>query len=731
MSTSTLNVNIGVLGHVDSGKTSLVRVLSTMFSTASLDKSPMSRQRGMTLDLGFSGATLDVPENVEADHPGRYDALQLTFVDCPGHASLIKTVIGGAHIIDMMILVVNVVKGFQAQTAECLVIGEITTDKMIVVLNKVDLIPPASRKERISSETKKIRKILEDSRFKSAQIVAVSAHVGGGGKSGGGSDFNVARADVKTIGIDSLISTVTSMVSIPDRAAISKSGSLFLSVDHCFPIRGQGTVLTGTIVRGSVRVGDVVEITSHLKIKKKVKSIQMFRKPVQSAQVGDRVGICVAGLDAKSIERGIVAAPDTVPRISGALCLVRRVRFFRKRHACLSGGTFHVTVGHTTTMATVTFFGAAELKNEIDRAGRTESPWFLDRIPKREFDWDREYEYQSEMIGSSRRSEDMDESSFDRKDVRGVVGGDVGVMGREPLQWALLRFDKPTQCRLDSIVIGSRLDLKDEDMKTCRLAFFGCLTCPVHVEDSEALAKIRIFKGRTKMGSISKVDKHHPGQVIVDGLFSAAVPRKRVLGLKLFNKSGDIGIVRELFGGTGKLKVQFEPDAAKRLRLKQSVVLKMRKYVFAHDRKGLTQAWLDAEDCSPLNEEDIVALSLKDAAAVATKKKKKKKPTSETSNSNRDGSRRKIAAGNKDGELNPSQGRGRGRGVAVDAKYLPPPMLGRGRGRGRGRGATVPSLHAFAAPGVGRGRGRGRGLGGLQSASLLTKGNGRGRGRST
>ena len=94
----------------------------------------------MTLDLGFSGLTLPMP--FEHEH---FKKLQLTFVDCPGHASLIKTVIGGAHIIDMMILVVNVVKGFQAQTNECLVIGEITTDKMIVVLNKVDLLPEEER----------------------------------------------------------------------------------------------------------------------------------------------------------------------------------------------------------------------------------------------------------------------------------------------------------------------------------------------------------------------------------------------------------------------------------------------------------------------------------------------------------------------------------------------------------------------------------------------------------
>jgi len=148
-----LNVNVGVLGHVDSGKTSLVKALSTLLSTASLDKNPQSIARGITLDLGFSAFLLPLPDRLEsqmaaaasaaqeqdasAPPAAPFRALQFTLVDCPGHASLIRTIIGGAQIIDMMILVVNVLKGIQTQTAECLVIGEICTKHLIVVLNKV------------------------------------------------------------------------------------------------------------------------------------------------------------------------------------------------------------------------------------------------------------------------------------------------------------------------------------------------------------------------------------------------------------------------------------------------------------------------------------------------------------------------------------------------------------------------------------------------------------------
>jgi len=95
-----LNINVGILGHVDCGKTSLARALSTTFSTASLDKSSESRKRGITLDLGFSVLTLPLPSRLK-------DSLS----DCPGHASLIRTIIGGAQIIDFMILVIDFNKG--------------------------------------------------------------------------------------------------------------------------------------------------------------------------------------------------------------------------------------------------------------------------------------------------------------------------------------------------------------------------------------------------------------------------------------------------------------------------------------------------------------------------------------------------------------------------------------------------------------------------------------------
>lgn len=145
----TFNLNVGLLGHVDAGKTSLAKVLSTVGSTAAFDKNPQSQARGITLDLGFSTFSLKVPEHLRNETQS--ESIQYTLVDCPGHASLIKTIIGGAQIIDMMILVIDATKGIQTQTAECLVLGEITCKKVIIALNKIDMINKESESlEKVS-----------------------------------------------------------------------------------------------------------------------------------------------------------------------------------------------------------------------------------------------------------------------------------------------------------------------------------------------------------------------------------------------------------------------------------------------------------------------------------------------------------------------------------------------------------------------------------------------------
>jgi selenocysteine-specific elongation factor len=285
---STLNFNIGVLGHVDSGKTSLARALSTVASTACFDKNPQSQQRGITLDLGFSSFTIDASPNLRGGGqqqqatPPYYEYVQYTLVDCPGHASLIKTIIGGAQIIDMFMLVIDIVKGVQTQTAECLIIGEICCDKMLVVLNKIDLIEPSQRQATIEKMSKRLLKTLESTKFANSPIVAVAANMQ---QMSGTADSDkenlhskmsemklaanvvqsskettatVAAATANMINMDALIETLRNVTFVPSKRA--ESGQFLFAVDHCFQIKGQGTVMTGTVLSGSVKVNDVRNI---------------------------------------------------------------------------------------------------------------------------------------------------------------------------------------------------------------------------------------------------------------------------------------------------------------------------------------------------------------------------------------------------------------------------------------------------------------------------------------
>lgn len=299
----------------------IVAALSTVLSTAALDKHPQSRERGITLDLGFSSFTL--PATPEAREAG-YEGIQFTLVDCPGHASLIRTVVGGAQIMNAMLLVVDVTKGIQTQTAECIVIGEITTDRMIVVLNKigmmsmepalwlplplsynnffpdlpVDQLDPEKRERHTKKAKKLVAETLAATKFAGCPILAVAARPGAGD---GGAHTNAAGP----MGIDELRAALLSCVSLE---APPLSSSFLFYIDHCFAVKGQGTVLTGTVSSGRVAVGDTIELPA-LKLQRKVKSMQMFRRPVNAAQRGDRVGICVTQLDASSIERGLACSP--------------------------------------------------------------------------------------------------------------------------------------------------------------------------------------------------------------------------------------------------------------------------------------------------------------------------------------------------------------------------------------------------------------------------------------
>ncbi|GAB5365560.1 hypothetical protein AAMO2058_001068900 [Amorphochlora amoebiformis] len=587
-----LNVNVGVLGHVDSGKTSLVKALSTELSTAALDKHPDSRKRGITLDLGFSAFTIDVPEDRKEEFKG-YEKIQFTLVDCPGHASLIKTVIGGAAIIDLMILVIDINKGIQTQTAECLIIGEILSDYMIIALNKADLIPKAKRAEKIAKMKKKLQAVFKRTKFgKDIPMIPTIAAPGGGLLHKDGAKKSSDETDIKQ-----LINTLNRTLTVPKRVT---KGAFRFAIDHCFQIKGQGTVMTGTVLEGSVSLNDIIEIPS-LGIERKVKSMQMFRKPVKSAKQGDRVGICVTNLDSKLLERGVACAPKNIPTISAAIVSVNKVRLFKGE--VRTNAKFHCTVGHSTVMATAHFFGnEIELKSQGDIAkkeknekkekkaaagGKEEKKKKpKKKVPKKyqrvvyptSFDKTKEYAWHEQLVTDS---------------VKHPPGS----------QFALLRFDKPITCAIDSMVVGSKLDVST-DAKLCRIAFSGKMLGALKWSETE-LEEFKIYKTRERIGTVERLQDDYT--LIGKGLFSKETDMTQFIGLKVKLDNGLEGSISSSFGQTGKFKVSFvnpipeemihvqggKGEGRKSKKQKRTVhskiTLPLKKYVFATDRKRLVQ----------------------------------------------------------------------------------------------------------------------------------------------
>ncbi|XP_066943280.1 selenocysteine-specific elongation factor isoform X1 [Macrobrachium rosenbergii] len=499
MEDKILNFNVGVLGHVDSGKTSLAKALSTVASTACFDKNPQSRERGITIDLGFSSFVVDIPEHLSTSGCNK---LQYTLVDCPGHASLIRTIIGGAQIIDAMMLVVDVTKGMQTQTAECLVIGEILCDHLLVVLNKLDLIPPEKQKASIEKMTKKILLTLQHTKFANAKVIPVAAKPGG-----------PESPIVDPIGVVDLIEAMKAFSYIPKR---NSNGPFLYAVDHCFSIRGQGTIMTGTVLQGSVAVNDNVEIPS-LKVVKKVKSMQMFRQPVEKATQGDRVGVCVTQFDPKQLERGLVGTPGLIQTAFAVVAKVSKISYYKL--PIESKAKFHVTLGHETVMAKVTFFGTEEKLADSDT-----------------FIYDHTYKHQHELIDL--KKVDSDESDY------------IPVC-----QYALLEFERVAQILPNSILIGSKLDM-DVHTNMCRLAFQGKVV-EVFTEKNYhevQLEKIKVYKNKSKEGVVERLVSD--SEVIVKNLLKKDTNVQLFMGLKVKLSTGEDGIIDGTFGLSGKLKVR-------------------------------------------------------------------------------------------------------------------------------------------------------------------------------
>ena len=289
------HVNIGTIGHVDHGKTTLTAAITTVLAKkgfaqaqdyGSIDKAPEERERGITINTS----------HVEYETDTRHYA----HVDCPGHADYVKNMITGAAQMDGAILVVSAADGPMPQTREHILLSrQVGVPYIVVFLNKVDMVDDEELLELVEME---VRDLLSEYDFPGDDTPVVA-----------GSALRALEGDASyEEKILELMAAVDEYIPTPERDV---DKPFMMPVEDVFSITGRGTVATGRVERGQVRVGDEVEIVgiSEETSKTTVTGVEMFRKLLDYAEAGDNIGTLLRGVTRDNIERGqVLAKPGTI-----------------------------------------------------------------------------------------------------------------------------------------------------------------------------------------------------------------------------------------------------------------------------------------------------------------------------------------------------------------------------------------------------------------------------------
>ena len=288
------HVNIGTIGHVDHGKTTLTAAISKCLAGkngnsavdfANIDKAPEERDRGITIN------TAHIEYSTDARH--------YAHVDCPGHADYVKNMITGAAQMDGAILVIAATDGPMAQTREHILLArQVGVPKMVVFMNKCDMVDDPELLDLVEME---IRDLLNEYGFEGDDTPIIR-----------GSALKALEGDPEwTPKIDELMDAVDSWIPTPER---DNDKPFLMSIEDVFTITGRGTVVTGRVERGTLKLNDEVEIVGIKPTKKTVVTgIEMFRKQLDYAEAGDNAGVLLRGISREEVERGqVLAKPGTV-----------------------------------------------------------------------------------------------------------------------------------------------------------------------------------------------------------------------------------------------------------------------------------------------------------------------------------------------------------------------------------------------------------------------------------
>ena len=291
------HVNVGTIGHVDHGKTTLTAAITTVLSNKSgsgeargydqIDNAPEEKARGITINTA----------HVEYETEGRHYA----HVDCPGHADYVKNMITGAAQMDGAILVVSAADGPMPQTREHILLSrQVGVPYIVVFLNKADMVDDKELLELVEME---VRELLSKYEFPGDDTPIVI-----------GSALKALEGDTSDIGegaIMKLAEALDSHIPEPERAL---DKSFLMPVEDVFSISGRGTVVTGRVERGIVKVGDEIEIVGLTDtVKTTCTGVEMFRKLLDQGQAGDNVGVLLRGTKREEVERGqVLAKPASI-----------------------------------------------------------------------------------------------------------------------------------------------------------------------------------------------------------------------------------------------------------------------------------------------------------------------------------------------------------------------------------------------------------------------------------
>ena len=288
------HVNVGTIGHVDHGKTTTTAAITKVLAGkngneavdfANIDKAPEERERGITIN------TAHVEYSTDARH--------YAHVDCPGHADYVKNMITGAAQMDGAILVIAATDGPMAQTREHILLArQVGVPKMVVFLNKCDMVDDEELLDLVEME---VRDLLNEYDFDGDNTPIIR-----------GSALKALEGDAAWTGkIDELMAAVDEWIPTPER---DNDKPFLMSIEDVFTITGRGTVVTGRVERGQLKLNDEVEIVGIKETKKTVVTgIEMFRKQLDYAEAGDNAGVLLRGISREEVERGqVLAKPGTV-----------------------------------------------------------------------------------------------------------------------------------------------------------------------------------------------------------------------------------------------------------------------------------------------------------------------------------------------------------------------------------------------------------------------------------